>query len=481
MAENQELQDQILDLEAFLASQPPAGSDLQAFLASQPPAGTDPLSFDVLMGDLQSAFQTPATQAPATQQDSITQLENELRAIRRSELLGGSLPEIKKPDFKEDYQDYKTRLEGILSRPREIGFYDLISDLGAAMLTTDPTVGPFQAAGRGFANFNERLRARREASRQIDQQAALTAFQMAQSNQERAMAFLNQRNIELIKAANKNPKMVNYTVPKTDDTGKVIGTKNLPINENNKLEIEAARRAGGERNPVPQTQVTLPSGSSKFADLRAASLSQAIDDIQEQALAASQTLQRLKAVQAAAEAINYDVGIIQAGTKPIRQFLAEAGVIDYGNLEEQELIQTLNTQLALGLTAQTKGPISDREMSDFKSAMPGLGRTPEGLRKQIEYMFGVARYQQKFFDDFVNDAELQETLGDPNISAPIKSNAINRWTINWQKTNRLTTESGEQFSIDGLTSAHGGQATPLDKKALREAHSAQSGSINSGY
>ena len=52
MAENQELQDQILDLEAFLASQPPAGSDLQAFLASQPPAGTDPLSFDVLMGDL---------------------------------------------------------------------------------------------------------------------------------------------------------------------------------------------------------------------------------------------------------------------------------------------------------------------------------------------------------------------------------------------------------------------------------------------
>ena len=90
----------------------------------------------------------------------ITQLENELRAIRRSELLGDSLPEIKKPDFEEDYQDYKTRLEGILSRPREIGFYDLISDLGAAMLTTDPTVGPFQAAGRGFANFNERLRAR---------------------------------------------------------------------------------------------------------------------------------------------------------------------------------------------------------------------------------------------------------------------------------------------------------------------------------
>ena len=424
----------------------------------------------------------PSTELPAAQQSEITKLENALSALRARELFGGTLPQIATPNFEQDYLDYKTRLEGILSKPREIGFFDLISDLGAAMLNTDPTVGPFQAAGRGFANFNERLRASREASRQIDQQAALTAFQMAQTNQEKANDYLNQRNIKLIEAANRNPKMVNYTVPVKDDTGKVIGTKSLPVNENNKLEIQLVTQMGGERNPVPQNQTTINSGSDQFADLRAKSLSAEIDAIQQQAKAASDTVQRLDAVRSAAEAINYDVGVIKAGTKPIRSFLAEAGLIPYGGLANEELIQTLNTQLALGLTALTKGPISDREMNDFKSAMPGLGASPEGLRKQIDYMLGVAQYQEKYFSDFVSDVELQNILADETISVPQKDNAFQRWVINWRKTNRLMTPSDkQQFSIAGVVSEFGGKGTDKDRIALEAANTAQSGSYPSGY
>ena len=412
---------------------------------------------------------------------NIEKLRQDLEKLRSSEANRLTTSAVTMPDFDTDYKDYKTRFEAILSRPQELGFYDLVSDLGAAMLATDPTVGPFRAAGVGFVNFNERSRARKEAIRKLNQQAATTAFELAQANQDRAQEYLNKRELSNIEARNKNPKMVNYRIEERDASGKVVGSADIPINENNKFELDLVRDMGGVRNPTPQNKISIGSGSNKFADLRADSLSAEIDAMNEQAKAAAETTMRLQMVRQAAERIGYDVGAIAASTKGIRGFLADAGIINYGNLSDQELISTLNTQLALGLTALTKGPISDREMFDFKTAMPGLGNTADGLRKQIGYMLGMAAYQQKYFDDYANDQKLQSMLADPEINAITKDNEFAKWQINWRKNNQLTSTDGTVFTINQLVSELKDKA-PIETaetraKALKAAQAAQSSSF----
>ena len=161
---------------------------------------------------------------------NIEKLRQDLEKLRSSEANRLTTSAVTMPDFDTDYKDYKTRFEAILSRPQELGFYDLVSDLGAAMLATDPTVGPFRAAGVGFVNFNERSRARKEAIRKLNQQAATTAFELAQANQDRAQEYLNKRELSNIEARNKNPKMVNYRIEERDASGKVVGSADIPIN-----------------------------------------------------------------------------------------------------------------------------------------------------------------------------------------------------------------------------------------------------------
>ena len=64
--------------------------------------------------------------------------------------------------FSTRYDDYVSKLTPLFNaQPEPTGkqkFFDLASDIGAAMLSADPTAGAFRSAGAGFAAFNERQR-----------------------------------------------------------------------------------------------------------------------------------------------------------------------------------------------------------------------------------------------------------------------------------------------------------------------------------
>lgn len=173
MAENQELQDQILDLETLLlGGAPPAGPDL---LGGAPPAGPDPLGFDVLIGDLQSALRRP----PPSQPQSVR-------------------PKL--PDFEKNFAKYKNYLTTIYgSRPRA-SIFDLASTVGGAMLAADPTTGAFRSAGLGFAKFDEEQRAKRERDLAENRAIGLKAFELAKSDEDLALKIIN--DYALLKAKN---------------------------------------------------------------------------------------------------------------------------------------------------------------------------------------------------------------------------------------------------------------------------------------
>jgi hypothetical protein len=118
-------------------------------------------------------------------------------------------------------------------------------------------------------------------------------------------------------------------------------------------------------------------------------------------------------------------------------------------------------------------------MGTFQASMPGLGASAEGLKKQIQYMISLAKYDQKFFEDQQRDTELQKILQDDKLSPGRKINALNLWEIDWKRKNRqiplfdLDTDkpTGEEFTIGGLYSQYGGAETP-EQREIRLAASA---------
>lgn len=415
-----------------------------------------------------------------TPTESLRQQLDALERARTKEPLELETPSF---DFDVEYKDYQTRLKELLGKPNRLSFYDLLSDLGQAMLTTDPTVGPFRAAGVGFANFNQKLQKKREEKRALDQQAGLKAFEFARADEQAATDYLNKRNLEKIKEAARKPDLIKIQYDILDDTGKKTGVGTVDVDANNPVEVDLARSLPGATEvDTPQNQITLNQGNDKFSEQRAKSFSTTLDEIEKESKNAEEIIFNVQQLDAAAQRINYDVGVLAQTTRGARQLLSELGIRYDSNLGDQQLIDTINTRLALLLVAQTKGPISDREMTTFQRAMPGLAATPDGLKKQIQYMLGLANYQVKFFADYNKDTELQKMLDSPEIG-PVRKQAIyNNWRNDWKKRNpRIILPKGSDttdFTISELGAQFGNQEDEKSQSVREQSSMAEQSSIS---
>ena len=228
----------------------------------------------------------------------------------------------------------------------------------------------------------------------------------------------------------------------------------------------------------PQTQVTIGSGNDSLSDQRAKSFSTALDLIKEEAKNAEEVLFNVNQLEQAAERANYETGLVAEKTFGIRKFFNELGVRYDANIDDQELINTINTRLALLLVAQTKGPISDREMTTFQRAMPGLAASPGGLKKQIKFMRALANYQKKFFDDFIMNDDIQEKIGSQKLSISQKENAFERFRLQWKKDNPRIIADDETFTILELANTYGQDEEESNQALIRERYQDSQNSIS---
>ena len=105
--------------------------------------------------------------------------------------------------FDKSLKKYSDRLKPYFSESTRPTAYDLASDIGAAMLSADPTAGAFRSAGIGFSNFNERLRKDRQSRIALDRQIGLKAMEMAMADERAAADYLNKIELERIKNSTK--------------------------------------------------------------------------------------------------------------------------------------------------------------------------------------------------------------------------------------------------------------------------------------
>jgi hypothetical protein len=396
---------------------------------------TDPFELDRAKQD---AFGSAASGV------TIESVQKELENLRTKrsipiESVTPKTPVLASDSFKNNFTLYKKQLMELMDAPQKPSFYQLAADVGAAMLAADPKLGAFQSLGLGLASFSEKERQRKEQRRQAKEAVRLKAFELARGEAEQQRANELELRIANAEAANKPYKSITFEFDVVDPSTGQVTRKSLPFNENNPVEIEYARKLPNVQEiTTPQSAVNISSATDPYLKFAAERMNQIVQKISGADEDAQAIKNDLGALESALEEIDYDVGALKAGTLDVRKVLSELGVRPDAGIPSEEVIRTIQTRLALRLVALTKGPISDREMTTFINAMPGLGSSPEGIRQQIKLMKELADYNEKFFTDYNSDTELRSILDAPSteFNAAEKETAYNNWRRRWLNENK---------------------------------------------
>jgi hypothetical protein len=365
-------------------------------------------------------------------------------------------------DFDKSYKKYAERLKPYFSQSTRPTFYDLASDIGAAMLSADPRAGAFRSAGVGFSNFNDRLRKSKESRIALDRQVGLQAMQMAMADEKSAKDYLNKIELERIKLANKPYDPIIYEVPTKDG-----GVKTVEVNPSNQFEVAAIRMIPGAKQiKLPTSTVSVdsrvmpPSTLEKKAGEALIKLEEAW--IKDASTAVSQNQLTNQFMLQLARLGPEGWGKIAAGTLPARQVLSELGVRPDESLDDQQLALTLGTRIAMGLIGDTKGAITEMEMRLFLAASPTLSSTYNGAMKQAAFLQRIANLNIKKAEDY-NKAVAEGLLKDAETDSD-KLRLAQGWELSWrQKPDNQFLTAEERSELQALASQE-----PETAKAFRE-------------
>lgn len=374
-------------------------------------------------------------------------------------------------DFDKNYEKYKSRLAPYFSQSSKPSFYDLASDLSAAILSADPTMGPFSAMGKGFNTFSQRLRKEKENRASLDRQLGLKALELAMADERAATDFLNKMELERIKNAKKPYDPLIYEVPQfdsqgnplLDEVGKQV-VEVIEIDPNNSMEVALIRSAKGARQiklPTSAISVDARQGQSKYSAKAGEALTALEDEVFSEARAGVSQNQLVNGFLAQLTRMGpKNFGLLSAGTLSARKFLQDIGLRPDESIKDQELVLTLGTRIAMGLVQQTKGAISNKEMDLFMAASPSLASTYEGALEQAKYLRKISDYNIKRADAlgaFQDSDEFQNLDSDPD-----RLRAVRRFLLRYDQDprNSIFTED-ERSRLEQLAEQETSEARNL--------------------
>jgi hypothetical protein len=347
---------------------------------------------------------------------------------------------------------YKKQLAPLLSTSARPNFFDLASDLGTAMLSAPADAGAFRSMGTGFAAFNDRLKSHEKEKRQVDQQVALKAFELAKADEKEANDYLNQVSLKRLEIATKTPKYETYEYDYTDPATGEKSRRTITLNENSPADMALVR--GGVDSKGQATRPELPNAvqvktpdvalnmagdQTEFGKRQGQALSSSLEEMRKNYDAGVEQSRLIDMLNLVVSRLDDNVGLLEQKTLGPRKLLQELGIRDIDpNISDQELLNTLGTRIAMQLIGDTKGAITEMEMRLFISASPGLASSKDGLLKQADYLNRIALLNQKMFNDFVNDDDLAGRMSSARDDAE-RNRIYGQWRSNWQQQNSFLT------------------------------------------
>lgn len=344
--------------------------------------------------------------------------------------------------FDDRFNDYKSKLAPLFgAAPRRRNFYDLASTLGEAILSSDPTLGPMSGIGKGLIAFNKATRKEADEARTIQRQIALKAFEMAREDETMAAEYLQKAQLELIKQSNKGTKFIAWEIPELDESGNPTGKKiRRSAAETDLATQQEYQNLGGYPVTGGGTSVSVGGQStSGFVKEQGKLFSKAVAEWGKQAeLARSQKNLLDTAARLSKNLDANDRGRLASVTLPLREFMVDLGWADAETVEAQQLVKSFGTRIAMGLIGQTKGAISNAEMTLFLASSPGLAMTKGGYDRLIGYLNRINQKSidfQEAYNDAMLSGEFNEAFDSGNDA--MISAAIGKWQAQWHKDNPL--------------------------------------------
>lgn len=148
----------------------------------------------------------------------------------------------------------------------------------------------------------------------------------------------------------------------------------LPPGEQMRTFYEARRGPGttvnvGEQSPADKALVGIEA-----------------DEVQAGVTAAREAQGQLRALGEIERILDEGVstGAMDERLLGVRQIATAFGVGNAEELIQQENFQALSNEIAIGLTQQLSGQISERELDFVRAAVPSLGSTPEANRRLVD-------------------------------------------------------------------------------------------------
>ena len=335
-------------------------------------------------------------------------------------------------DYDKQKAMYEERFSSLIPPRQRLNFYDLASELGAAILSRPQDEGVFPGVGVGFGNFQKRMSQADAEERKERQGFAMKAVELAMTDEREAEKILKQYAMESLMAqtVTGEPKLVSLIYDEVDDNGQFTGKK-LEGSFDVVTQAKLIRRIVSKQNGVDLSAVKDPLDES---DLSKEAGKQWIKDqaaIRENAKTAGGTLDMVKEGKVLANKLGPEnFGKAEAALLPLKQFVAgflPEGIIDMGVIGPQEAMAQITIGFTLANVAQTKGAISNREMDLFKEASPYLGQSYLGFMLALDLQEKIARKKLLFSSEYqqrVNDLRREN----PRITgAEMQNNFSDRW------------------------------------------------------
>ena len=409
-------------------------------------------SFDVMDPfDPENNFQinplaTTDTLTPVSSPSGITPEETTATDTAMQELLK-ALTESK---FDTDVEKYKQRLESAMPPLRRPDFYDLASDLGAALLSAPADAGAFRGIGIGLTNFNKRVKDQYESAQKERRQIALKATELAMENEQKAEDFLQKYFLEAYGSLSDDPEYVTLQYDEMDADGNLTGNK-ITRSFDKTTQAKKIAQIFKTQNGVVVSDLPDPPGETSLDNKAAGEL---IKDATAISTEGDQGHSKLDAIEKA-KILAVDIGESGFGATnsfilPIQQFLLdvlpkEAGVfIDRDkNVGKKEALAAISIVFTLANVAQTKGAISNAEMNLFQKAAPFLGQTYPGFMLALDIQEQAAKNKIQFAAEYNREYNKMITENPDMRGAKISAH-MNNWKSTWQRENRDSFITEEQ-------------------------------------
>jgi hypothetical protein len=389
---------------------------------------------------------------------------------------------LKTPTYQDTFQKYQDRLSPYLYQAPKLDFFDVASELGAAILSTPSTGNVFEGIGRGFANVSTRVRQAREDNMKANQQMGMQVASLAMQDEQRAQDYMDKYSFELLKLANDPGEMITLEfdeyIPEVDTNGDpvfetdadgspILGSDKQPIqkqvpsgkrmkrsfrnNAANKRFIDALLQRNGVKIGDAQAVTNVYGDNKADAEYTKAILA-SDKEINTEAGAASGVRDQVAYARKIAQDLGPEgYGSVQNFLVPIKKVLLGmglGGMIDESRLGDQILMNQVGLGFTMSLVGQTKGAISNKEMDMFLAGSPSLASTYDGFMKQLKYLDRIAKRSEDFQLAYAAEgARIDELRKTEKVSKSSEKRQLDIFKTKWKRENPLFETPEELLDI----------------------------------